>query len=73
MLVGICNPDALNIKIFNLKIALQMLILHAGGLQLAFPSAADRWFHLSVRFTIQSPILPQSLINVKNCVFFGST
>ena len=24
--------------------ALQMLILHAVGLQLAFPSAADRWF-----------------------------
>ena len=39
MFVGICNPDALNIRIFNPKIALQMLILHAVGLQI----------HLSVR------------------------
>ena len=31
MLVGICNPDALNIRIFNPKIALNMLVLHAGG------------------------------------------
>ena len=46
MLVGICrsalpllpnglkNPDALNIRIFNPKNALQMLILHAGGFQI---------------------------------------
>ena len=27
---------------------LQMLILHAVGLQLAFPSAADRWFRPNV-------------------------
>ncbi len=27
--------------------ALQMLIFGAGGLQLAFPSAADRWFRQS--------------------------
>ena len=39
MLVGICNPDALNIRIFNPKIALKMLLLHAGELQI----------HLSVR------------------------
>ncbi len=31
MFVGICNPDALNIRICNPKIALK-LILHAGGL-----------------------------------------
>ena len=31
MLVGICNPDALNIRVFNPKIALKMHILHEGG------------------------------------------
>ncbi len=40
MFVGICNPDALNIRIFNPQIALKMLlILHVGGLEI----------HLSVR------------------------
>ncbi len=39
MFVGICNPDALIIRICNPKIALKMLILNAGGLQI----------HLNVR------------------------
>ena len=34
MLIGICNPDVLNIRIFNPKIALQMLIFNAPGLQI---------------------------------------
>ena len=34
MFIGICNPDALNIRIFNPVIALQMLILNAVGLQI---------------------------------------
>ena len=39
LFVGICNPDALNIRIFNPQIALKMLIFNAGGLQI----------HLNVR------------------------
>ena len=33
MFIGICNPDALNIRIFNPIIALQMLIFNAAGYQ----------------------------------------
>ena len=42
MFVGICNPDAVNIRIFNPKNALKMLIFNAGGLQI----------HLSVRLIV---------------------
>ena len=34
MFIGICNPDALNSRIFNPVIALQMLIFNADGLQI---------------------------------------
>ena len=34
MFVGICNPDALNIRIYNPKIALKMLIISPVGLQI---------------------------------------
>ena len=33
-LIGICNPDVYNIRIFNPLIALQMLIFYACGLQI---------------------------------------
>ena len=36
MFVGICNPDALNIRIYNPKIALKMLIISPVGLQTLF-------------------------------------
>ena len=42
MLVGICNPDALNIRIFNPIIALQMLIFNTAGLQIR-PNATPLW------------------------------
>ena len=34
LFVGICNPGALTIRIFNPQIALKMLTLNAGGLQI---------------------------------------
>ena len=41
MFIGICNPDALKIRIFNPKIALQMLLFNAVGLQIR-PNAKIR-------------------------------
>ena len=39
-LIGICNPDVYNIRIFNPLIALQMLIFYACGLQIRTSTAA---------------------------------
>ena len=44
----ICNPTAMNISICNVIIGLKILIFRASGFQLAFPSAADRWFPMSI-------------------------
>ena len=38
-LIGICNPDVYNIRIFNPLIALQMLIFYACGLQIRTSAA----------------------------------
>ena len=39
-LIGICNPDVYNVRIFNPLIALQMLIFYACGLQIRTSAAA---------------------------------
>ena len=42
-LIGICNPDVYNIRIFNPLIALQMLIFYACGLQVRTSAAPIIW------------------------------